>query len=191
MANLNKVFLIGNLTRDPELRYTPSGTAVTDIRIAINRRWRGQDGQQRDETCFVDVTVWARQAETVTEYCRKGRAVFVEGRLQLDTWEDQQTGQRRSRLRVVADRVQFLGGRGQGPTDRGDPDTGQGPPRPRGGDLADTSRPSKPPPSASPDAYPPRAPRDAAPPGGRTESIDRAAPDQPGPRNTGEDDVPF
>ncbi len=110
MASLNKVLLIGNLTRDPELRYTQDGTAVADFGLAINRRFKGRDGQQRDETCFVDVTVWAKQAEVACEYLSKGRLVFVEGRLRLDTWEKE--GQKRSKLSVVAQRVQFLGGRG-------------------------------------------------------------------------------
>ena len=113
MANLNKVFLMGNLTRDPELRYTPSGTAVCDFGLAVNRRWRGQDGEQRDETCFVDITAWARQAEVISEYCRKGRPLFVEGRLRLDSWETQD-GQKRSKLKVTLEGFQFIGGRGDG-----------------------------------------------------------------------------
>ena len=107
MANLNKVFLIGNLTRDPELRYTPNGTAVTDFGMAINRVRKGQDGERREEVCFIDVTAWARQAEVIAEHCRKGRQLFVEGRLQLDSWEGQD-GQKRTKLRVVAEAFQFL-----------------------------------------------------------------------------------
>lgn len=109
MASLNRVFLIGNLTRDPQLRYTPSGTAVADLGIAVNRNWTGQDGQKHEEVTFVDVTLWARQAELAGEYLSKGRPVFIEGRLQLDQWQDKE-GQKRQRLRVVGERMQFLGG---------------------------------------------------------------------------------
>jgi single-strand DNA-binding protein len=112
MANLNRVLLIGNLTRDPEVRYTPKGTAVTDIGIAVNRIYSGDDGEKKEETTFVDVTLWGRQAEVAQEYLKKGRQVFIEGRLQLDTWDDKQTGQKRSRLRVVAENMQMLGSRG-------------------------------------------------------------------------------
>jgi single-strand DNA-binding protein len=111
MANLNKVMLIGRLTKDPELRFTPQGTAVTDVSIAVNRVSRNADGTSREETCFVDVTVWGKQAESTAEYVKKGREIFIEGRLTLDRWEDKQSGQKRSKLKVVAERVQFLGGR--------------------------------------------------------------------------------
>ncbi len=107
MATLNKVFLIGNLTKDPEVRYTPSGSAVSDVRMAVSRKFKLANGQEKEETCFVTVTVWGRQAETVGEYLRKGSPVFVEGRLKLDEWE--KDGQKQSRLGVVAERVQFLG----------------------------------------------------------------------------------
>jgi single-strand DNA-binding protein len=113
MANLNRVLLIGNLTRDPEVRYTPKGTAVADIAIAVNRVYSGEDGEKKEEVTFVDVTLWGRQAEVAQEYLKKGRQVFVEGRLQLDTWDDKQTGQKRSRLRVVAENMQMLGSRGE------------------------------------------------------------------------------
>src|SRR3982074_1419591 len=111
MANLNRVLLIGNLTRDPEVRYTPKGTAVADIGIAVNRVYSGEDGEKKEEVTFVDVTLWGRQAEVAQEYLKKGRQVFIEGRLQLDTWDDKQTGQKRSRLRVVAENMQMLGDR--------------------------------------------------------------------------------
>jgi len=114
MANLNRVLLIGNLTRDPELRYTPKGTAVTEIGLAVNRIYSGEDGEKKEETTFVDVTLWARQAEIAGQYLKKGRPVFIEGRLQLDTWDDKQTGQKRSRLRVVAENLQLLGSRQEG-----------------------------------------------------------------------------
>ncbi len=108
MANLNKVMLIGNLTRDPELRYTPKGTAVADIAIAINRIWNNEAGQRQEETTFVDVTLWGRQAELAQQYLSKGRGIYVEGRLQMDTWDDKNTGQKRSKLKVIGENLQFL-----------------------------------------------------------------------------------
>ena len=108
MASYNRVLLMGNLTRNPELRYTPSGTAVTDLGLAVNENFKNKAGEVVEQTCFVDVVVWGRQAETASEYLHKGSSVFVEGRLQLDQWENPQ-GEKRSKLRVRADRVQFLG----------------------------------------------------------------------------------
>jgi len=108
MANLNKVMLIGNLTRDPELRFTPKGTAVADIAIAINRIWNNEAGQRQEETTFVDVTLWGRQAELAQQYLTKGRGIYVEGRLQMDTWDDKTTGQKRSKLKVIGENLQFL-----------------------------------------------------------------------------------
>lgn len=128
MANLNKVLLMGNLTRDPEVRYTPKGTAVTELGIAVNRIYSGENGEKREEVTFVDVTVWGRTAENVGEYLRKGRPVFIEGRLQLDSWEDKQSGQKRNKLKVVADNVQFLGSRGSGGVGSG-PEEGDEAPR--------------------------------------------------------------
>lgn len=117
MPDLNKVMLMGNLTRDPEVRYTPKGSAVGDLSIAINRVYRTDDGQSREEVCYVDIVVWGRQAETCKEYLQKGRPIFVEGRLQLDQWES--NGEKKSKLRVVAERIQFLGGGGQGGSSQG------------------------------------------------------------------------
>lgn len=111
MASLNKVMLIGNLTRDPEIKYTPKGTAIADIGLAVNRNYTTESGEKREEVTFIDVTLWGRTAEIVGEYCKKGRPLFIEGRLQLDTWDDKQTGQKRSKLKVVADNIQLLGGR--------------------------------------------------------------------------------
>jgi len=107
MASLNKVLLIGNLTRAPELRYTPSGTAVADLRMAVNRNYTTQSGEKREETFFVNVVVWGKQAESSGEYLDKGSSVFVEGRLQTRDWEGKD-GQKRSVTEVVAERVQFL-----------------------------------------------------------------------------------
>jgi single-strand DNA-binding protein len=109
MASLNKVFLMGNLTRDPELRYTPDGTPVADLRLAVTERYTSRSGDQTENTLFIDVVAWRRQAETASEYLSKGRPVLVEGRLKLDEWENQQ-GEKRSKVRVVAQRIQFLGG---------------------------------------------------------------------------------
>jgi len=114
MANLNKVMLIGNLTRDPELRYTPKGTAVADIGMAINRVWTNDQGERQEETTFVDVTLWGRQAELAQQYLSKGRPVYIEGRLQMDTWEDKNSGQKRSKLKVVGENMQFIGSGGGG-----------------------------------------------------------------------------
>jgi len=114
MANLNKVMLIGNLTRDPELRQTPKGTAVAQFGLAVNRNFRGEDGQSREETTFVDIEAWGKQAETISRYLSKGRPVFVEGRLKFDQWEDKNGGGKRSKLRVVVENFQFLGGRQDG-----------------------------------------------------------------------------
>lgn len=112
MASYNKVVLVGNLTRDPEVRYTPGGTAVTEIGLAVNRQWYDkQANERREETTFVDITLWGRQAEVAGEYLSKGRSVLIEGRLQLDQWEDKQTGQKRSKLKVVGENMQMLGGR--------------------------------------------------------------------------------
>ena len=108
MANLNKVMLIGNLTRDPELRHTPKGTAVSEISLAINRVWNNDQGQKQEETTFVEVTLWGRQAELAQQYLTKGRPVYIEGRLQLDSWDDKETGKKRSKLRVIGENMQFL-----------------------------------------------------------------------------------
>src|SRR3954470_12501687 len=109
MASFNKVILVGNLTRDPELRYTPKGTAVAKLGLAVNRNWTSESGEKKEEVTFVDVDVFGRTAENVGQYMRKGRPLLVEGRLRLDQWDDKQTGQKRSKLGVVAETVQFLG----------------------------------------------------------------------------------
>ena len=111
MASYNRVVLVGNLTRDPELRYLSSGTAVTDVGLAVNDRRKDANGEWIEETTFIDVTLWARTAEVASEYLSKGSPVLIEGRLKLDTWETQD-GQKRSKLKVVCERMQMLGGRG-------------------------------------------------------------------------------
>ncbi|MFC2140261.1 single-stranded DNA-binding protein [Candidatus Auribacterota bacterium] len=108
MANLNKVFLIGNLTKDPELRYTPGGSPVVDLDLATSRTYVTKTGEKKEEVCFVRIVAWGRQAETCGEYLSKGSPIFAEGRLHLDSWETQE-GEKRSRLKVHAQRIQFLG----------------------------------------------------------------------------------
>ena len=114
MANVNKVILIGNCTRDPEVRYTPKGTAVADIGLAMNRYFSSDGGERREETTFVDVTLWGRQAEVAGEYLKKGRPVYIEGRLQMDSWDDKNTGQKRTKLKIVGEQMQLLGSRDNG-----------------------------------------------------------------------------
>src|SRR3982751_4776829 len=139
MASFNKVILLGNLTRDPEVRYTPKGTAVTELGMAVNRVYTAENGEKREETTFVDVTLWGRTAEIAGEYLKKGRPVFIEGRLQLDTWDDKQSGQKRSKLKVVGEGLQLLGGR---PGGGGGDDEGSGGSR--------SSRPAPPPQRSAP-----------------------------------------
>lgn len=136
MASFNKVLLLGNLTRDPELRFTASGAAVASFGLAVNRKFK-QGEEWKEDVCFVDITVWGKQAENCTEYLSKGRSVFIEGRLNFSSWENKE-GQKRNKLDVVANTVQFLsraGGEG-GSSDYASPDTqgGEGPP-PEGDDI--------------------------------------------------------
>lgn len=113
-ASYNKVFLMGNLTRDPETRVTPTGMTIAKLGLAVNRRYRTKDGEQREETTFVDIDAFGQQAETIQKYCTKGSGIFVEGRLRLDTWQDKNSGENRSKLGVVLEGFQFVGGRGSG-----------------------------------------------------------------------------
>lgn len=108
MANFNKVILAGNLTRDPELRYTPKGLAIAKLGLAVNRRWTNEAGEQKEDVLFVDVDAFGKQAETIGQYLRKGRPILIEGRLRLDTWDDKQSGQKKSKLGVVLETFQFL-----------------------------------------------------------------------------------
>lgn len=143
MASFNKVILAGNLTRDPELRYTPKGTAVARITLAVNRTYTaGEGGEKKEEVSFVDVDVWGRQAEVISQYMKKGRPLLVEGRLKQDTWEDKNTKQKQSKLKVVLESFSFLdsGNRGGG-------NEGGAPPR---------SPSAAVPPAESPDAEPPQ-----------------------------------
>ena len=108
MASFNKVILVGNLTRDPELRYTPKGTAVAKLGLAVNRVWRAEGGEKKEEVTFVDIDAFGQQAETICQYMKKGSPILVEGRLRLDQWDDKQTGQKRSKLGVILESFQFL-----------------------------------------------------------------------------------
>lgn len=115
MPSLNKVMLMGNLTRDPELRVTPKGTPICQFGLAINRQYKMESGESREEVTFVDIEAWGKQGETIAKYCTKGRPLYVEGRLKLDTWEDKNTKEKKSKMRVVLEQFQFLGdGRGGG-----------------------------------------------------------------------------
>jgi len=114
MPNLNKVMLMGNLTRDPELKYMPSNTAVVDFTLAVNRRWRSQEGEDREETAFIDCTAFARRAEVINQYLKKGRPLFVEGRLRQEKWQDKDTGGNRSKLSVLVDHFEFIDSRDSG-----------------------------------------------------------------------------
>lgn len=137
MASFNKVILAGNLTRDPELRYTPKGTAIARLALAVNRRWTGEDGQTREEVTYVDIDAFGKQGETICQYLKKGGGILVEGRLRLDQWDDKQTGQKRSRLGVVLEGFTFLGGSRTEGGMSGSPGTGSATSRP-------TSRPQPP-----------------------------------------------
>jgi len=140
MASYNRVILLGNMTRDPELRYTPTGLAVTDIGLAVNDRRKGTNGEWVDEVTFVDITLWGRTAEVVSEYCSKGKPLLVEGRLKLDSWETD--GQKKSKLKVIGEKVQLLGTR-----DGGVP-SGEG-----GGGYRQTSAPQQRPQQPSAPSY--------------------------------------
>jgi single-strand DNA-binding protein len=135
MASFNKVILAGNLTRDPELRYTPKGTAVAKIGLAVNRSWKTETGETKEEVTFVDVDAFGRQAEVIAQYMRKGRPLLLEGRLKLDQWEDKNTHQKQSKLKVVLEGFTFIDSRGEG-----------------GGAPADGARPRAAAPAATPEA---------------------------------------
>jgi single-strand DNA-binding protein len=147
MAYLNKVFLIGNLTRDPELRVTPKGTAICQFGIAVNRQFKDESGATRDETTFVDIEAWGKQGELVSKYLTKGSLAMVEGRLKLDQWEDKQTGQKRNKMKVVLDNVQFLSTRPAGGGHSAAAPEGDAP----AGSPAPAARPARPPAPSGPE----------------------------------------
>lgn len=216
MASLNKVFLLGNLTRDPDLRALPSGSAVCEFGIAVNRRYTAANGQEVEEPCFVDIVVWGRSAESCKQYLEKGSQVMIEGRLQLDQWEDRNGGGKRSRLRVIAEQVQFLSRRPAGDGQGYGDNQGYGGGRPQGGGYpqqgggypqqgsAYNQPPQPPPPPRGNYGNPPPQgggmPRAAQPP--RQEGMPRAPQQQPpmppmppdgafNPEDGAEDDIPF
>lgn len=114
MASLNRVLLIGNLTRDPELRVTPKGTAICQFGLAMSRKFKDEAGAEKEEATFVDVEAWGKTGETIAKYCTKGKSLFIEGRLKFEQWEDKTTQQKRSKLKIVVENFQFLGGRDNG-----------------------------------------------------------------------------
>lgn len=136
MASFNKVILLGNLTRDPELRYTPKGSAIARLGMAVNRSYKTESGETMEEVTFIDIDAWGKQAELISQYLRKGNPLFVEGRLKLDQWDDKNTGQKVSKLRVVMENFQFVGGRAESGA-------------PAGAPAASSPRPARPQPSAS------------------------------------------
>lgn len=172
MANFNKVFLMGNLTRDPQVSYLPSQTAVCELGLAVNRRWTGQDGQQKEEVIFVDVVAYGKQAETLGKYLRKGRPVFIEGRLKLDQWEAQD-GTKRSKMRVVLEGFQFIDSRAGGEAGGADGGGAEGEPTARA-PMRPAARP---------------APRGPARPGPASAEPVEAPPEETPPPNA--DDIPF
>ena len=153
MASFNKVILAGNLTRDPELRYTPKGQAVARLGLAINRTWKTETGEAKEEVTFVDVDAWGRQAEVLAQYLKKGRPLLVEGRLRLDTWEDKNTHQKQSKLKVVLESFAFLDGK---------PDAQGTPPAPAPYRSPAPASPASPPPPHP--ASPPVAEEEMGPP---------------------------
>lgn len=167
MASFNKVILLGNLTRDPELRYTPKGTAIARIGLAVNRKYSTDTGETKEEVTFIDIDAWGKQAELISQYLRKGSPLFLEGRLKLDQWDDKNTGQKVSKLRVILETFQFVGGNR----------AGEGGPA---GSASGSYAPSAP--SAAPSQPRPatRPPTSSAPPS--------SDPEGPPPE---EDDVPF
>ncbi len=183
MADLNKVFLMGNLTFDPELRHTAGGMAVTELRLASSRSWTGKDGERKEETLFIDVTVWDRQAETCCQYLKKGSSIHVEGSLKLDSWDDKTTGEKRSKIKVVADRVQFL--------DRRESSGGGGTEDAYGGSSSRESAPRR----AGGSTMEPRGTgngpaRSFSAPSGGSAPAPRRAPD-PEPAGDDDEDIPF
>lgn len=169
MPALNKVLLMGNLTRDPELRVTPKGTPICQFSLAINRQFKMESGETREEVIYVDIEAWGKQGETIAKYCVKGRPLYVEGRLRLDQWEDKNTKEKRSRMKVVLEQFQFLGdGRGGGGAGGGGAGGGAGAGASSGGGDYDQS------PSPERHSPPPRGGGGVKP--GSTENLDEDVP---------------
>ncbi len=176
MGALNKVMLIGNLTREPEIRYTPKGSAVCDLGLAVNRRYTTESGERQEEVTFLDVVLWSKQAELAGQYLHKGSPVFIEGRLQMDTWEDKASGQKRSKIKIVCENMQFIDSKGGAARGGGEHDEegGGGPSRP-------PARPAQQRPAAA-SARPPQRAQPAA--------ADEFS-DGPITEGMEEDDIPF
>ena len=188
MPNLNKVMLMGNLTRDPEIKYTPKGLAIADISLAINRYSTNEaTGEKKEETTYVDVTLWGRQAEIAKEYLFKGKPAYIEGRLTLDTWDDKATGQKRSKLKVTGEALQLIGAKGDGPDGGGSGGGGNGGNRyssaPRGGGDS----------GGGGDDYDqrPSRPQQQQQPAGGAGARPKPRPAPPTPDPDDEDDIPF
>jgi single-strand DNA-binding protein len=171
-GSFNKVILLGNLTRDVELRHTPNNQAVANVGIAVNRRYKTDSGEQREEVTFVDLEAWGKTAEVMSQYLSKGRPVFIEGRLKLDTWQDKQSGENRSKMKVVVESFQFVDSRAGGEGGGGG-----------GGGGAGASRPSRPAPATNGARAAGGA---SAPPAGK-----QLRDDGPGYEQIQEDDIPF
>ena len=148
MASFNKIILMGNLTRDPELRYTPKGTAVAKLGLAVNRTWKTETGETKEDVLFIDIEAFSRQAETIGQYLKKGSPILVEGRLRMDTWDDKQTNQKRTKILVTAENVRFLG---------------SGQPREGGTPAAARAKQPAAPPAAAPEAVEEPPPEDDVP----------------------------
>ena len=183
MSSLNKVFLMGNLTRDPQLKYLPTNnTAVAEFGLAVNRRWKGPNGEDREETAFVDCSAFGKTGELINQYFQKGKPIFIEGRLKFDSWDDKQGGGKRSKLTVVVDNFQFIGGR-----DGGGGGGGGGGGSGGGGYEQDSD----------PNAGAPRPAQRSAPPARPPQARPAAKPQQPAEQAYGEeqqfkeDDIPF
>jgi single-strand DNA-binding protein len=174
MANYNKIILVGNLTRDPQMKYLPSQMAVTEFGLAVNHRYKTKTGEDREEVCFIDCSAFGRTAEVINQYCQKGKPILVEGRLKYDTWEDKQGGGKRSKHVVVVDNIQLLGGRDQG---GGAPPSGYDESQSGGGS-------SEPRPARGP-ARPPQQARPAADP------TAQAQPPFGDEQKFADDDIPF
>ena len=176
MANYNKIILVGNLTRDPQLRYLPSQMAVCDFGLAVNHKFKTKSGEDRDEVLFIDCSCFGRGGEIINQYCQKGKQILVEGRLKYDTWEDKQGGGKRSKHTVVVDNFQFLGGR----------DGGQGGGGGGGGYDQSSDDAGPPPPQRGPQRGSPMPPRQSAGPA-------KPQPEQPfgEEEQFKEDDIPF
>lgn len=139
MPSLNKILLMGNITRDPELKFTPKGTAVCQFGLAVNSSYKSGDGEKREEVTFFDIEAWGKVAELIAEHCKKGKPIYIEARAKTETWDDKQTGQKRSKMKFVLEQFQFLGGK--------DDDRAPGPDRPTG---QPAGRSTRPPPSSAP-----------------------------------------